>query len=182
MAIKLKELTERSSTEIVPTPGNDKGVNVSYKNVVQKGEKAFVDKHVVAKTDYPVPEKNAGDKNAIFTGSKQTKAKRIADQDNEEGCDVYESLSKNKSDFVSRFGKVESDVDAVDEEIQEESDEENLFVLDDGSEFQFTIEEMSQMEDVFNSLTEDHQDQFEDLFVQSRETNEALMGWVRSVA
>jgi hypothetical protein len=91
-------------------------------------------------------------------------------------------VSKNKSDFVSRFGKVESDVDTVDEEIQEESDEENLFVLDDGSEFQFTIEEMSQMEDVFNSLTEDHQDQFEDLFVQSRETNEALMGWVRSVA
>ena len=82
MAKKLKQLTERMKTEIVPTPGNDKGQNVSYKNVVQGGEKAFVDKHVVQKTDYPVPEKNAGDKNAIFSGAKQTKKKRLADQEN----------------------------------------------------------------------------------------------------
>ena len=76
MAKKLKQLTERTKIEIVPTPGQDKGVNVSYKNVVQPGEKQFVDKHVVQKTDYPVPEKNAGDKDAIFSGAKQTKKKR----------------------------------------------------------------------------------------------------------
>ena len=186
MAKKLKQLTERYKTEIVPTPGNDKGQNVSYKNVVQGGEKAFVDKHVVQKTDYPVPEKNAGDKNAIFSGAKQTKKKRLADQENEAGDKMYEakvdaivaSLKANKSDFVKSHGHnpIQSDVD-VEEEVWIDE-----YELKDGSTIEIDEETMSILDEVYESLSEDHQDQFDVLFAENRQTNSSLLEWVRSVA
>jgi len=182
MAKKLKQLTERYKTEIVPTPGNDKGQNVSYKNVVQGGEKAFVDKHVVQKTDYPVPEKNAGDKNAIFSGAKQTKKKRLADQENEAGDKMYEakvdaimaSLKTNKSDFVKSHGHDPVDVD---EEVWIDE-----YELKDGSTIEIDEETMSILDEVYESLSEDHQDQFDVLFAENRQTNSSLLEWVRSVA
>ena len=205
MAKKLKQLTEltRLKTEIIPTPGNDKGKNVSFKNVVQGGEKAFVDKHVVQKTDYPVPEKNAGDKDAVFTGSKQTKKKRLADQDNEAGDDMYEaavnkkaeeivtSLKKNKSDFVKRYGKDDAEsvmyatANKVAQEETEEAEEETWvdeYELKDGSLVEIDEETMSILDEVYESLSEDHQDQFDVLFSENRETNTSLIEWVRSVA
>ena len=184
MAKKLKQLTElRHKTEIVPTPGNDKGQNVSYKNVVQGGEKAFVDKHVVQKTDYPVPEKNAGDKNAIFTGSKQTKKKRLADQDNEAGDKVYESkaddiiasLKAIKSDFVKSHGTNAVDIDEEEVWIDE-------YELKDGSTIEIDEETSSILDEVYESLSEDHQEQFDILFAENRQTNSSLLEWVRSVA
>ena len=199
MAKKLKQLTERMKTEIVPTPGNDKGQNVSYKNVVQGGEKAFVDKHVVQKTDYPVPEKNAGDKNAIFSGAKQTKKKRLADQENEAGDKMYEaavnkkaeeivtSLKKNKSDFVKRYGNddAESVMYATANKVAQEETEEETWIdeyeLKDGSLIEIDEEMMSILDEVYESLSEDHQDQFDVLFSENRETNTSLLEWVRSV-
>jgi hypothetical protein len=199
MVKKLKQLTERMKTEIVPTPGNDKGQNVSYKNVVQGGEKAFVDKHVVQKTDYPVPEKNAGDKNAIFSGAKQTKKKRLADQENEAGDKMYEaavnkkaeeivtSLKKNKSDFVKRYGNddAESVMYATANKVAQEETEEETWIdeyeLKDGSLIEIDEEMMSILDEVYESLSEDHQDQFDVLFSENRETNTSLLEWVRSV-
>ena len=90
MAKRLKELTERTKIEIVPTPGQDKGQNVSYKNPGQQAEKDFVGKHVIQKTDYPVTQKS-GSNDDIFSGAKQNKKKRIADQDNEKGSSMYEA-------------------------------------------------------------------------------------------
>ena len=98
---RLKQLTEQpKKIDIVPTPGQDKGMNVSYKNPGVQGERDFKDKHVIAKTDYPVPEKNAGDKDAIFSGAKQTKKKRLADQENEAGCDMYEDAANKKAEEI----------------------------------------------------------------------------------
>jgi len=193
MAKKLKQLTERMKTEIVPTPGNDKGQNVSYKNIVQGGEKAFVDKHVVQKTDYPVPEKNAGDKNAMFSGAKQTKKKRLADQENEAGDKMYEakvdaimaSLKANKSDFVKSHGHnpIQSDVNPEEEVwIDEEEVWVDEYELKDGSLIDIDEETMSILDEVYESLSEDHQDQFDILFSENRETNTNLLEWVRSVA
>jgi hypothetical protein len=185
MAKKLKQLTELKKNDIVPTPGNDKGQNVSYKNVVQGGEKAFVDKHVVQKTDYPVPEKNAGDKNAIFSGAKQTKKKRLADQENEAGDKMYEakdaimaSLKAIKSDFVKSHGHdpIQSDVDVEEEEVWIDE-----YELKDGSLIEIDEETMSILDEVYESLSEDHQDQFDVLFSENRETNTNLLEWVRSV-
>ena len=199
MAKKLKQLTERTKIEIVPTPGQDKGQNVSYKNVVQPGEKAFVDKHVVQKTDYPVPEKNAGDKNAIFSGAKQTKKKRLADQDNEAGSDMYEAaankkaeeivtaMKRNKSDFVKRYGDEAKSVmyataNKMSEEIEEDGDFINIFELHDGSQIELEDDLCELIDDVYDSLSENHQEQFDALFNENRQTNSSLLEWVRSVA
>jgi hypothetical protein len=192
MAKKLKQLTELKKNDIVPTPGNDKGQNVSYKNVVQGGEKAFVDKHVVQKTDYPVPEKNAGDKNAIFSGTKQTKKKRLADQENEAGDKMYEaaankmaeeivqSLRMNKSDFVKRFG---TGADSVEEEVEEvEEVWIDEYELNDGSTVEIDKETMNILDEVYKSLSEIHQDEFDVLFAENRQTNSSLLEWVRSVS
>ena len=200
MAKKLKQLTERTKIEIVPTPGQDKGQNVSYKNVVQPGEKNFVDKHVVQKTDYPVPEKNAGDKNAIFSGAKQTKKKRLADQENEAGSEMYEAaankkaeeivtaMKRNKSDFVKRYGDDAKSVmyatanKMSTEEVEEDEDFINIFELHDGSEIELEDDLCDLIDEVYESLSEDHQEQFDALFNESRQTNSSLLEWVRSVA
>ena len=200
MAKKLKQLTERTKIEIVPTPGQDKGQNVSYKNVVQPGEKAFVDKHVVQKTDYPVPEKNAGDKNAIFSGAKQTKKKRLADQENEAGSEMHEAaankkaeeivtaMKRNKSDFVKRYGDEAKSVmyatanKMSTEEVEEDEDFINIFELHDGSEIELEDDLCELIDEVYDSLSEDHQEQFDALFNESRQTNSSLLEWVRSVA
>ena len=200
MAKKLKQLTERTKIEIVPTPGQDKGQNVSYKNVVQPGEKQFVDKHVVQKTDYPVPEKNAGDKDAIFSGAKQTKKKRLADQENEAGDKMYEAavnkkaeeivtaMKRNKSDFVERYGKEAKSVmyatanKMSQEEVEEDDDYINIFELKDGSQIQLEDEDVDLIDQVYESLSDNHQEQFDVLFNENRQTNSSLIEWIRSVA
>mgnify|MGYP003112295279 FL=1 len=196
---RLKQLTEQpKKIDIVPTPGQDKGMNVSYKNPGVPGERDFKDKHVIAKTDYPVPEKNSGDKDELFSGAKRTKKKRIADQENETNSQMYEaaankkaeeivqSMKKNKSDFVSRYGKdAESVMYATANKMSQEDfdpEQDGIWLLDDDSEVKIEAHEMAKLEEVFDSLSDEHQDQFENLFLQNRETNSALLNWVRSVA
>ena len=195
---RLKQLTEQpKKIDIVPTPGQDKGMNVSYKNPGVQGERDFKDKHVIAKTDYPVPEKNAGDKDELFSGGKRTKKKRIADQENETNSQMYEAamnkkaedivmaMKRNKSDFVKRYGDdAKSVMYATANKMTQEDvdlDETQGFILEDGTELEIEPDEMQTIEDVFESLSDEHQDQFEVLFSQNRETNTALRQWVRSV-
>ena len=55
-----------------------------FANPKSPGDKAFVDKHIIQKTDYPHPPKG-GSNDDVFSGKKQKKKKRIADP--EEGQD-----------------------------------------------------------------------------------------------
>ena len=198
MAKRLKELTERTKIEIVPTPGQDKGQNVSYKNPGQQAEKDFVGKHVIQKTDYPVTQKS-GSNDDIFSGAKQNKKKRIADQDNEKGSSMYEAsqedivkgMKKNKSDFVKRYGK---DADSVmyatanklaDEDVDVEEEYEldsYVFQLGDGHEIELDEESMDIIAELFDDLNEDQQEQFIALFDENLQTNTNLLDWIRSVA
>lgn len=198
MAKRLKELTERTKIEIVPTPGQDKGQNVSYKNPGQQAEKDFVGKHVIQKTDYPVTQKS-GSNDDIFSGAKQNKKKRIADQDNEKESSMYEAsqedivkgMKKNKSDFVKRYGK---DADSVmyatanklaDEDVDVEEEYEldsYVFQLGDGHEIELDEESMDIIAELFDDLNEDQQEQFIALFDENLQTNTNLLDWIRSVA
>ena len=197
MAKRLKELTERTKIEIVPTPGQDKGQNVSYKNPGQQAEKDFVGKHVIQKTDYPVTQKS-GSNDDIFSGAKQNKRKRIADQDNEKESSMYEAsqedivkgMKKNKSDFVKRYGK---DADSVmyatanklaDEDVDVEEEYEfdsYVFQLGDGHEIELDEESMDIIAELFDDLNEDQQEQFIALFDENLQTNTNLLDWIRSV-
>ena len=202
MPKRLKELTERTKIEIVPTPGQGQGKMDTYINPAAPGEKAFKDKHVVQKTDYPVTQKS-GSNDDIFSGAKQSRKKRLADNDQEsaeaayEGVDqekredIVKGMKKNKADFVSRYGKDAESVmyatanKMASEEVEEELDEDeeiiNILELDDGSEIGIDDETMAVIEEVFEDLEPEHQDQFEALFTENRQTHTTLIDWVRSV-
>jgi hypothetical protein len=202
MPKRLKELTERTKIEIVPTPGQGQGKMDTYINPAAPGEKAFKDKHVVQKTDYPVTQKS-GSNDDIFSGAKQSRKKRLADNDQEsaeaayEGVDqekredIVKGMKKNKADFVSRYGKDAESVmyatanKMASEEVEEELDEDEEFItileLDDGSEIGIDDETMAVIEEVFEDLEPEHQDQFEALFTENRQTHTTLIDWVRSV-
>lgn len=203
MPKRLKELTERTKIDIVPTPGQGQGKMDTYINPAAPGEKAFKDKHVVQKTDYPVTQKS-GSNDDIFSGAKQSRKKRIADNDQEsaeaayEGVDqekredIVKGMKKNKADFVSRYGKDAESVmyatankmasEEVEEEIDEDEEIINVLELDDGSEIEIDEETMLAIEEVFEDLEPDHQDQFEALFTENRQTHSTLIDWVRSVS
>ena len=129
--------------------------------------KAFVDKHIVQKTDYPKKPKG-GSNDEIFKGSKQKKKGHHGDLSPEEEKAVYErtltksesrkketmvrGMKKHTSDFVKRYGKdAESVMHAVatnqakeDEEFAEEDIIENIIetmqrVLDTEKEHSFTF-------------------------------------------
>ena len=202
MPKRLKELTERTKIEIVPTPGQGQGKMDTYINPAAPGEKAFKDKHVVQKTDYPVTQKS-GSNDDIFSGAKQTRKKRLADNDQESAEAAYEDvdqekredivkgMKKNKADFVERYGKDAKSVmyatanKMASEEVEEELDEDEEFItileLDDGSEIGIDDETMAVIEEVFEDLEPEHQDQFEALFTENRQTHTTLIDWVRSV-
>ena len=200
MPKRLKELTERTKIEIVPTPGQGQGKMDTYINPAAPGEKAFKDKHVVQKTDYPVTQKS-GSNDDIFSGAKQSRKKRLADNDQEsaeaayEGVDqekredIVKGMKKNKADFVSRYGKDAESVmyatanKMASEEVEEEFEEFiTILELDDGSEIGIDDETMAVIEEVFEDLEPDHQDQFEALFTENRQTHSTLIDWVRSVS
>ena len=91
-----------------------------YTNPKSPGDKAFVDKHVIQKTDYPHTPKG-GSNDEIFSGSKQKQHAHLADPKPGEDEEVYEKsltkgearkketivkgMKKNTSDFVKRYGK-----------------------------------------------------------------------------
>ncbi len=91
-----------------------------YTDPKSPGDKAFVDKHVVQKTDYPHKPKD-GSNDDIFSGKKQKKKKKLADMEKGQDKEVYErtltkgeqrrketmvrSMKKNAADFISRYGK-----------------------------------------------------------------------------
>jgi hypothetical protein len=94
-----------------------------YTDPKAPADKAFVDKHVIQKTDYPHKPKD-GSNDDIFNGKKQgKKPKKRTSHGHEPGEDkaVYEralskgeerkkesivkGMKKNTSDFISRYGK-----------------------------------------------------------------------------
>jgi hypothetical protein len=96
-----------------------------YTNPKSPGDKAFVDKHVIQKTDYPHTPKG-GSNDEVFGGSKQKQHAHLADPKPGEDEEVYEKtltkgevrkkeamvkgMKKNTADFVKRYGK---DADSV---------------------------------------------------------------------
>ena len=77
----------------------DENQNHDYGNPKSPGDKAFVDKHVIQKTDYPHKPKD-GSNDDIFSGKKQKKKKKIADHPDEQA--VYE-MSDSESRKKRRY-------------------------------------------------------------------------------
>ena len=120
-----------------------------YTDPKAPADKAFVDKHIIQKTDYPHTPKG-GSNDEIFAGSKQgkDKKKRVGHgYEDGEDKEVYErtlskgeerkkehivkNMKKNTSDFVSRYGKdAESVMHATATKIAKEQAEVDVWELD----------------------------------------------------
>jgi len=192
----LKQIREASKVDIVPPTNTGSGEADDIKTPKMQGAKAFINKHVVQKTDYPVKQKS-GSNDAIFNGT-TTKKKRIADNDDQSAKAAYESavnkkaedivkgMKKNKADFVKKYGKdAESVMYATANKMAKEESEElmdvDVFELLDGSEIELTREMMDKIDGVYEQLSDEQQDHFDNLFAQSRQTNTALLNWVRDL-
>ena len=87
-----------------------------YTDPKAPADKAFVDKHVIQKTDYPHKPKD-GSNDDIFSGKKQKRKKKKTDHEDEKAVyemseiqkkkkeDIVKGMKKNTSDFISRYGK-----------------------------------------------------------------------------
>ena len=71
-----------------------------YTDPKSPGDKAFVDKHVIQKTDYPHKPKD-GSNDDIFSGKKQKKKKKLADYEKGQDKEVYED-KMSKGDMKPR--------------------------------------------------------------------------------
>ena len=87
-------MTEKATKkiDIVPTPGQGQGQQDDYTNPASPAEKAFKDKHVIQKTDYPVKQRAGSSTDDVFSGAKQSKKARIADQEHEQSVAAYEEI------------------------------------------------------------------------------------------
>ena len=161
-----------------------------------------MDKHVIQKTDYPHKPKD-GSNDDIFSGKKQKKKKKLADYEKGQDKEVYEDkmskgdmkrkeqivkgMKKNKADFVQRYGKDAESVmyatanKMASEEIEEEDESLDHFELEDGSWVTFDEETMEAIDHVFDTLDDEQQDEFTELFASDRASNATLIEWVRSV-
>ena len=90
-------MTEKATKkiDIVPTPGQGEGQQDDYTNPAAPAEKAFKDKHVIQKTDYPVKQRAGSSTDDVFNGAKQKKKARVADQEHEQSVAAYEEIEHN---------------------------------------------------------------------------------------
>ena len=120
-----------------------------YTNPKAPADKAFVDKHVIQKTDYPHTPKG-GSNDEVFAGSKQGKKPKKREghgYENGEDKEVYErtlskgeerkkesivkSMKKNTADFISRYGKdADSVMHATATKVAKEQAEVDVWALD----------------------------------------------------
>ena len=162
-------MTEKATKkiDIVPTPGQGEGQQDDYTNPAAPAEKAFKDKHVIQKTDYPVKQKDAKVKDMtkrierinydaesstddIFSGNLQKKKARLADQEHEQSVAAYEEI-------------------------------EHSFQLGDGTEIELSQEDVDKLSEFYEALTDENKQAFMSKFTENRLTNDHLMNWVREL-
>jgi len=151
-----------------------------YTNPKSPGDKAFVDKHIVQKTDAPHTPKG-GSNDEIFSGSKQKKKKRIADPEDGDDKKVYEDkmskdeiskkeqivkgMKKNSADFIKRYGK---DAESVMHATATKNAQEAVAI--DTWDLEASHEEIQLLKDIHETLNDTNRDEF----ISRLETPEGL--------
>ena len=153
-----------------------------FANPKSPGDKAFVDKHIIQKTDHPHKPKG-GSNDEIFSGSKQKKKKRIADpeegQDKEvnemsdteskKKEDIVKGMKKNTHDFIKRYGKdAESVMHATANKMAQESvletvinATEDKIITVENKEFKLTLDDAQSLKKIYESLNDENKKEFE---------------------
>lgn len=156
-----------------------------YADPKSPGDKAFVDKHIIQKTDAPHKPKG-GSNDEVFSGSKQKKKKRIADPEEGDDKKVYEDkmskddmskkenivkgMKKNSADFIKRYGKdAESVMHATANKMaQEESVLESVInatedkiITVENKEFKLTYIDAQSLKKIYEDLNDKNKEEFE---------------------
>ena len=140
-----------------------------YTDPKSPGDKAFVDKHVIQKTDYPHKPKD-GSNDDIFSGKKQKKKKKLADYEKGQDKEVYEDkmskgdmkrkeqivkgMKKNTADFISRYGKDAESVMHATATKQAQSEEADPWAIDASE------EEINALKEVHDTLNDANKEEF----------------------
>jgi len=154
-----------------------------YTDPKSPGDKAFVDKHVIQKTDYPHKPKD-GSNDDIFSGKKQKKKKKLADYEKGQDKEVYEDkmskdemkkkeqivkgMKKNTADFINRYGKDAESVMHATATKQAQSEESDPWAVD------ATEEEIEALKEVHETLNDANKEEFMER-MKTREGLQALI-------
>ena len=157
-----------------------------FANPKSPGDKAFVDKHIIQKTDYPKTPKG-GSNDEIFSGSKQGKDKKkrkghghepgddkevyeMSDAQSKKKEDIVKGMKKNTHDFIKRYGKdAESVMHATANKIaQEESVLESVInatedkiITVENKEFKLTYIDAQSLKKIYEDLNDTNKKEFE---------------------
>ena len=159
----------------------DENQNHDYGNPKSPGDKAFVDKHVIQKTDYPHKPKD-GSNDDIFSGKKQKKKKKLADHPDEQAVyemsdaqskkkeDIVKGMKKNTHDFIKRYGKdAESVMHATANKMAQEDSvlesvinaTEDKIITVENKEFKLTLEDANALKKIYEDLNDVNKKEFE---------------------
>ena len=141
-----------------------------YTDPKAPADKAFVDKHVIQKTDYPHKPKD-GSNDDIFSGKKQKKKKKLADYEKGQDKEVYEDkmskdemkkkeqivkgMKKNTADFINRYGKDAESVMHATATKMAKADESNIWDLDASE------DEIQSLKELHETLNDANKEEFE---------------------
>ena len=126
----------------------DENRNHDYGNPKSPGDKAFVDKHVIQKTDYPHKPKD-GSNDDIFSGKKQKKKKKLADHPDEQA--VYEMSDAQSNKMAQEDSVLESVINATEDKI----------ITVENKEFKLTLEDANALKKIYEDLNDVNKKEFE---------------------
>ena len=150
-----------------------------YTDPKSPGDKAFVDKHVIQKTDYPHKPKD-GSNDDIFSGKKQKRKKKRTDHEDDKAVyemsdaqmkrkeEIVKGMKKNTHDFIKRYGKDAESVMHATATKQAQSEESDPWAID------ATEEEIEALKEVHETLNDANKEEFMER-MKTREGLQALI-------
>ena len=150
-----------------------------YTDPKSPGDKAFVDKHVIQKTDYPHKPKD-GSNDDIFSGKKQKRKKKRTDHEDDKAVyemsdaqmkrkeEIVKGMKKNTHDFIKRYGKDAESVMHATATKQAQSEESDPWAID------ATEEEIEALKEIHETLNDANKEEFMER-MKTREGLQALI-------
>ena len=166
-----------------------------FANPKSPGDKAFVDKHVIQKTDYPHKPKD-GSNDDIFSGKKQKRKKKRTDHEDDKAVyemsdaqmkrkeEIVKGMKKNTHEFIKRYGKDAESVMHATATKQAQTEDtvlesiinatEDKVVTVENKEFKLTLEDSQALKKIYESLNDENKKEFEQKLLTKSGTQQLI--------
>ena len=166
-----------------------------YTDPKSPGDKAFVDKHVIQKTDYPHKPKD-GSNDDIFSGKKQKRKKKRTDHEDDKAVyemydakmkrkeEIVKGMKKNTHEFIKRYGKDAESVMHATATKQAQTEDtvlesiinatEDKVVTVENKEFKLTLEDSQALKKIYESLNDENKKEFEQKLLTKSGTQQLI--------